>query len=241
MEVNKIIQGDSLEVLKTLPDESVDIIFTSPPYNKAGYEGFIRKPHRQDTWGRRNISYGGLAEKDFMPEEEYRNWQVEVLNELWRVLKPKGSCFYNHKVRVAQHRASHPIEWILKSKFVFRQQLVWDRDSTPTVAPIRFLPTTELVFWLTKTATQPDFKRIDSTKEVLRIKPARSKHPAPFPEGLVRLIIKHCGGKVVLDPFMGSGTTAVVAKELGKEYIGIELNPEYIKIAEKRLQQQTLL
>jgi len=69
-----------------------------------------------------------------MDESENEKQQINVLNELHRILKHDGSIFYNHKVRVAQHKASHPIEWILKTNLTFRQQIIWDRKSSPAIA-----------------------------------------------------------------------------------------------------------
>ena len=73
-------QGDCLELLKDIPDNSIDVIITSPPYNKAGYEGFIRKRHRKDSWKQRNIDYGENTQNDFMSENEYEEWQIKILN-----------------------------------------------------------------------------------------------------------------------------------------------------------------
>lgn len=229
--------GDCLEIMKLMPNKSVDIIFTSPPYNKAGYEGFIRKRHIRDNWkGGRNIEYNGDANNDFMKESEYQLWQIDILNECWRILKEDGSMFYNHKVRVAQHKASHPIEWILKSKFIFRQQIIWNRKSSPAVAPIRFLPTTELIFWLTRDSVQPRFNRINAQGEVIELPPKPMKdHPAPFPVELVETILKHCIGDTVLDPFMGSGTTGIACRNLNRNFIGIEKDDKYFDIASKRI------
>ena len=149
--------GDCAEILPTLGQ--FDVVITSPPYNKAGYEGFIRKRHEKDSWGQRNVDYGDNPENDFMVESDYQNSQINILNEIWNHLKDDGSLFYNHKIRVANHKASHPIEWLIKTKFIFRQQLIWDRSNSPAVAPIRFLPTTELIFWMTKNQKQPNFNR----------------------------------------------------------------------------------
>lgn len=246
LNINEIYNMDCLEGLKLIPDNSIDIIITSPPYNKAGYEGFIRKNHKSDTWNRRNVSYGGKAENDFMVESEYQEWQINILNELHRILKEDGSVFYNHKIRIAQHKASHPLEWILKSNLNFRQQIIWDRGSTPTLAPIRYLPTTELIFWLTKSAIQPSFKR-DKTStmkgEVWRINPNKdATHPASYPIEIVDNILMHIpnenGDKVVLDCFMGSGTTAVSSVKNGFNYLGLELNAEYVKLAKDRITKQ---
>lgn len=242
-EYNRVHNIDVLEGLKQLPDNSVDVIITSPPYNKAGYEGFIRKPHKADSWKNRNISYDGDANNDFMPEDEYEKWQIEILNECWRVLKPDGSLFYNHKVRLAKHKASHPLEWCLKTKLVFRQELIWDRHSTLALAPIRFLPTTELILWFTKERRQPNFKRnIDAVHktEVLRINPEKDNdHPAPFPKELVDALLVHIDNKegtaVVLDIFAGSGTTLIAGIERGFKTLGFEKSESYVEMANKRI------
>lgn len=74
MELNKIYNIDCLEGLRQLEDNSIDVIITSPPYNKAGYEGFIRKRHSKDSWSKRNIDYDGNEYIDFMPEDKYQEW-----------------------------------------------------------------------------------------------------------------------------------------------------------------------
>lgn len=241
IELNKIYNEDCLTGMKNIPDNFVDIVITSPPYNKAGYEGFIRKSHCKDTWTqKRNIDYNNDASVDFLNDEDYQKNQIAVLNEIHRIIKPDGIVFYNHKVRIAQHKASHPIEWLLKTNLIFRQQLIWKRNGSPAVAPIRFLPDTELIFVLTKSPCQPNFNRINGQGEVFSINFDDNTHPAPFPERLIYELLQHCGGNVVLDPYMGSGTVAVVSKKLNKQYIGFELFPEYIKMAEKRISSVNL-
>lgn len=227
-----IIQGDCLEKLKELPSESVDCVVTSPPYNKGWYGKHTPSVH--DVWKQRNIEYGDF--KDNLEPSEYVKQQTKLLEELVRIIKPAGSIFYNTKPVIANHRLVYPT-------FVFdfnvRQQIVWDRGSTPQLAPIRWYPTTEYIFWITKGRVQPKFYRTGKHRgEVWRINPKPMKeHPAPFPSELVEqcLISTTDGGDTVLDPFMGSGTTGVVAEQLGRKFIGIELNPEYIDVAEKRL------
>lgn len=240
--LNHIERCDVMAGLTSLPDNSIDVIITSPPYNKAGHEGFIRKPHAADAWKQRNIDYSGDAANDFMPEDKYQEWQIAVLNECARVLKPDGSMFYNHKVRVAQHKASHPIEWITKSNLIFRQQIIWDRGSSPAVAPIRYLPTTELIFWLTKERRQPRFNRRKDTLyagEVWRFNARPNPdHPAPFPLDLPDNILHNIGeGAVVLDPFMGTGTTAISAIKHQCFFVGFEISEEYCRIAQQRIDE----
>ena len=153
----KLINDDCLNALDKISNNSIDVIITSPPYNKAGYEGFIRKSHNKDSWKRRNIDYQDNPYSDFMEDSKYQDWQIKILNKCYDLLKDDGSIFYNHKIRVAKHKASHPIEWLLKTKLIFRQQIVWNRKASPTVAPIRYIPNTELIFWLTKNQKQPNF------------------------------------------------------------------------------------
>tara|TARA_R100001440_G_scaffold9072_1_gene17135 strand:- start:333 stop:1085 length:753 start_codon:yes stop_codon:yes gene_type:complete len=237
MELNKIYNEDCLDTMAKMSDNFVDVIITSPPYNKAGYEGKIRKRHKNDTWKSRNIDYDDNSNNDFMNESEYQEKQVKVLNEMQRVLKDNGSVFYNHKIRVANHKASHPIEWILKSNLNLRQQIIWNRKGSPALSPIRYLPTTELIFWLTKTNIQPNFirhKNTHFTGEVWEITPKPNKlHPAPFPEILVDNILKCIHNKnniTVYDPYSGSGTTCKVANNYGFNFIGSEIVSSYIDV-----------
>jgi site-specific DNA-methyltransferase (adenine-specific) len=238
LSLDLIYNENCFETMSKIKDNSIDLVITSPPYNKAGYEGFIRKRHDKDSWKGRNIDYGDESENDFMIEEDYKNEQIKMLNELHRILKPNGSVFYNHKVRVAQHKGSHPIEWILKSNFTFRQQITWNRKNSPAVAPIRYLPNTELIFWLTKTACQPNFERQKDSLfigEVWEFSAKPNKlHPAPFPEELPINIIMNLKDKknaIVYDPYAGTGTTCKVAKQFGLNYIGSEINKCYAERA----------
>ncbi len=96
--LNKIIQGDSLIVLKTLPDEIVDVGVTSPPYNKG---------ENKKGWLVKNVKYSGIT--DSLPEEKYQKNQIEVLNEIFRITKPDGSFFLQsqNKMGKRQYASSH--------------------------------------------------------------------------------------------------------------------------------------
>ncbi len=104
--INQVIHGDALEVLKEISDNSIDLGITSPPYNKKEKYG---------GWLVDKVKYKGY--RDVMPEEEYQSWQVEVLNELYRVIKEGGSFFYNHKVRYEDGKMIHPLQWLMKWRF----------------------------------------------------------------------------------------------------------------------------
>ena len=244
LELNKVHQMDCLKGLKLIEDNSIDLIITSPPYNKAGLHKIKKQIHygKSRKWNE-TIDYGGFLDADNMDEEEYEKWQIDVLNECYRVLKPNGSVFYNHKNRIYKGSIISPYKWLFQSKFIIRQEIIWDRGSTHNVNRKRYLPTTEQIFWLTKT-NKPTFDRLLTTKfknEVWNIPFERNNnHPAPFPIDIPNNIIScvKCNRSdiIVLDPFMGSGTTALSAKNNDCKWIGFELFDEYIDMTNKRLQ-----
>lgn len=241
LELNKIYQIDVLEGLKLLDDESIDLIITSPPYNKMGLNG---KQKGKKWYG--TIDYGGDENIDNKPEDEYQKWQIQILNECYRVLKNDGSMFYNHKNRIIKGKGeiSNPYSWIVKTPFKIRQEIIWDRGSTNDVNRKRYLPTTEKLYWLTKT-NKPNFDRkIDTPfkKEVWNFPfETNTKHPAPFPIELPNNII-HCVKNnrniIILDPFMGSGTVALSAIKHNCNYIGFEIITEYIELTNKRIKDE---
>lgn len=150
--------------------------------------------------------------------------------------------FYNHKIRVKKNQISHPLEWITKSKFICRQEIVWDRATSVNVDKCRYLPSTERIYWLIKEPKNPCFHRVDGINwkgEVWKFAPSRDKnHPAPFPIELPNNIIPCVaqGERItVLDPFMGSGTVAVSAIKNNCNYIGFEKFQKYVDIANKKM------
>ena len=232
---NQIVCGDVLEVLKTLPDESIDVGVTSPPYNKG---------ENKKGWLVANVRYAHSTDK--LPEETYQNWQVEVLNEIWRVTRPGGSFFYNHKIRWEKGTLLHPYAWVSKTKWLLRQELIWDRQIAANLRGWRFWQVDERIYWLYKPVGRhlvgEELKsRHALLTSIWRFPPERNnEHPAPFPLMLplraIYAVLDDARDKVVLDPFAGSGTTLLAAKILGHRYIGIEISPEYVQLAEHRLE-----
>ena len=224
METNKIYNIDVLEGLKQLEDNSIDLIITSPPYN-------IGKMHSN------HIQFGTYAGND-MDEKEYQDWQVKILDECFRVLKQSGSMFYNHKVRIKNGLAIHPLEWVSKSKFLLKQELVWNQKKSANSDKIRFFPYTERIYWLVKNKDVKANNKL-SLSDCWDIVPTNKRkdnnHIAVMPEKVVENILSAFEGKIVLDIFSGYATTLLVAKQKGREFIGFEINPEFIKIAEERL------
>lgn len=231
--INKIVCGDVLEVLKTFPDNCIDVGITSPPYNKG---------EKHKGWLVNNVKYHKTSDK--LPEKEYRQEQIDVLNEIYRVTKEGGSFFYNHKLRWERGKMYHPIEWLLKTKWVIRQEIIWDRIIAANIRGWRFWQVDERVYWLYKPKNNNKIGgELESkhalTTSIWRFPPERKNgHPAPFPIELpTRAIYSILNNKrgIVLDSYIGSGTTAVAAKLLGCDYIGIDISEKYCEDSRKRL------
>lgn len=234
---------DVLEGIKQLDDESIDIIITSPPYNKGGLNG---KRNKGTKWNK-TIDYGGDFNIDNKPEDEYQEWQLNILKECFRVLKKDGLMFYNHKNRIVKGKGYiiSPYTWLLKSPFLIRQEIIWNRKSGPNQEQSRYIPSYENIYVLTK---QKDtlFKRnkdIEYKTDVWAINPDRhNDHPAPFPIDIPRNILSSLNEEkakdrviTVFDPFNGSGTTGVAAVEKGFNYIGFDIIDEYLQETERKI------
>lgn len=228
MELNKIYNMDCLEGMKKLESNSVDLIITSPPYN-------LGKQHH--TGNNRFKSYEEYD--DNMPEELYQQWQIEVLNECLRVLKEDGSMWYNHKNRVKDGKQITPYEWLLKTDFIVKQEVIWQNGSQ-NFDKIRLYPMTERIYWLAKSPKTKMFNSINhhdffSRSEWQPVK-TKGSHKRAYPVKMCEDII-NCfpNATSILDPFMGSGTTAIACKNLGKDYIGFEMSKEYCEAANERI------
>jgi len=231
--LNRIIQGDALNVLKKLPDNIVDIGVTSPPYNKG---------ENKKGWLVKNVKYSGATDK--LQEDKYQENQIAVLDEIFRITKPGGSFFYNHKLRWEKGQMFHPMDWLTKTKWIIRQEIIWDRMIAANIRGWRFWQVEERIYWLYKPKGKNLIGEELKPKHALltsiwRFPPERENpHPAPFPIELpARIIYSIMDEKhgIVLDPYCGSGTSLVAAKILGNDFIGIEISEEYIKFAEARL------
>ena len=329
-QTNKIIQGDSLKVLKTFPDESINCVITSPPY-----------------WGLRDYGVTGQLGLEKTPEE-YVEKMVEIFQEVKRVLKKDGTLWLNlgdsyasngreggdidkdngmdierGRGRLNKHPTIKPkdivgIPWrvalaLQANGWYLRQDIIWAKPNPmPESVTDRCTKSHEYVFLLTKSAKyyfdneaikevatgydggkdtmmkgskkykngnylaggnanslaikgrerwqyknlQEDGQTPNTMHEkrlvgeeylspvrnkrsvwTVTTKPFREAHFATFPEDLIQpMVLAGCPKNgIILDPFIGAGTTAVVALKADKNFIGIELNPQYIKIAEDRI------
>lgn len=264
--LNNVTQGDCLAVMRGIPDESVDLIITSPPYAD-----------------RRKSTYGGVH------ADEYIDWFLPIAREYKRILKPTGSLFINIKPHCDKgERVLYVFELVLALKkdvgFRFTDEFTWTKNGVPGKFKGRFKNGFEPVYHFTKSADytfnpydvatdikEESIKRaqrkacgettngsgfagmregsslVNAKKalpsNVLHIPQksnqhtAQSKHPAVFPVELPEFFIKAFSneGDVILDNFLGSGTTAVAAINTGRQFIGIEREQDYITIATQRI------
>lgn len=262
---NAIVKGSCEEVLKALPDDSVDLIFTSPPYADQ-----------------RSSTYGGIK------PDHYVNWFLPKADQFFRVLKPTGSFILNIKERVVNgERHTYVIDLILALRqkgWLWTEEYMWHKkNSHPGKWPNRFRDNWERLLHFTKTKTfamyqdevmvpvgdwaQDRLKNLsekDKTRDNSRVGSGFGKnvsrwvgrsmvypsnvlfmatecynrqHSAVFPVALPEWFIKLFTqqGDFVLDPFNGSGTTCVAAKRLKREYLGIDINAEYCDLAREKL------
>ena len=227
-----IHQGDCLSVMRKMEDESIGLVVTSPPYNIKNSTGNGLKSGGR-MWRNPAIKHGYDGFDDCMPHNEYVAWQRDCLTEMMRLLKPDGAVFYNHKWRVQKGLLQDRADIV--DGFPVRQILIWERAGGINFNSRFFLPNFEVIYLIAK----PDFKLLPKANGlgcIWRInQETRNPHPAPFPVELPKRCIESVGVGPVLDPFMGSGTTAIAAESAGFDWIGIERSPSYVVMANERI------
>lgn len=235
MKTNTLITGNALTILQKLPNNSVHVGVTSPPYNKQ---------ENKKGWLVKNVKYDIASDKK--TESSYQKEQIAALNELYRVIKPGGHFFYNHKIRWEKGTLLHPVEWLSKTKWVLRQELIWDRGIAANIRGWRFWQIDERIYWLYKPKQENNkigkelLSRHALVTSIWKMRPENNNpHPAPFPLALparcIYSVLDESPG-IVIDPYCGSGTTLVAAQLLGHSFIGIDISPDYISMARTRLE-----
>jgi len=244
---NRIISGDCIEAMRSLPAGSVDMVFADPPYNLQ-LEGELHRPNNsrvdgvEEAWDR------------FDDFASYDRFSEAWLAAARRVLKPEGTLWvigsYHNIFRVGA-RLQDLGYWILND-------VVWRKTNPmPNFRGRRFTNAHETMIWCAKDRAARYRFNYEAMKslnddlqmrsdwllpicnggERLKDRDGRKAHPTQKPEALLHRVILASTqpGDLVLDPFFGTGTTGVVAKRLGRSYIGIERDKSYIAVAEKRL------
>jgi len=255
MKLDEIYNGSS-ENMTEIETGTVDLVVTSPPYN-------IDIQYGNKTAKGKVLESKGIKYRDNMKEEDYRRMLASVFSECKRVLKDTGSIWINIKNRVVGGVVLPPF-WIQDffDDLYLKNLIIWNFDWGGSTSR-RFAPRYEFVFWFVKNKDHYTFNLDDVKVPALNYRPDRYKsqwknptdvwrismvsgnfeertsHPAQYPEELVeRILLAGTNrGDVVLDPFMGSGTSAVVAKKLGRHYLGYETVKEYCDIARERLEK----
>lgn len=239
LELNKIYCEDCLETLARMDDNSIDLIVTSPPYNKNAYATDKGSDKSWSALRGRQIPYDKYD--DNLPPNVYEDWQKQVISQCLRVLKPHGSMFYNHKDIIVDGIIIPP-KWVYD--FKIHQQIIWNRGSSLANDPHYFQPITEYIYWIVKEPKQVYFDKSQCVfrQSIWNINfEINTQHPAPFPKNLVGNIIKGCTKEndVIYDPFMGSGTTALMAVKFKRNYIGSEISQDYVDMANNRIYNET--
>ncbi len=225
--------------MKAIPDETIGTIVTSPPYNIKNSTGNGLKNPNGGKWPNAALQNGYVEHSDSMSHQEYVRWQRECISEMMRILRQDGVIFYNHKWRV-QNGIMQDREEIIRD-FPVRQIIIWQRDGGINFNPGYFLPTYEVIYMITK----PKFKLVPKANkigDVWRISQERNNpHPAPFPVQLAKNCILATDNGIVMDPFLGSGTTAIAAKICDREWIGVEQSREYCTLAKRRIEETSTI
>lgn len=222
----QLINGDAIEEMAKLEDNSVDLILTDPPYN-------ISRDNNFHTMGRAGIDFG---------EWDYNHDLEPFFAEFARSLKSGGSLVVFNAWKnlgcMAKWGESQGLE--VKDMIRLRKQ-----NPMPRNKDRRYITDYECAVWFTKPGAKWIFNRQDAPyqRPEVEVPVKKGKHPTEKAINAMEwLILTHSNkGDVVLDPFMGSGTTGVAAKNLGRDFIGIELEPEYFKIAEDRIKNTFIL
>ena len=251
MKLDSIIEGDSIEVLKSLPSNSVDMIFSDPPYNLQ-LKSNLKRPDHSNVEGVDNDW------DKFFSFKEYDNFTYNWLKECRRILKDNGTIWtigsYHNIYRVGSTLQNIGF-WILND-------IIWRKSNPmPNFKGRRFTNAQETLIWAAKSEKSKytfNYDAMKSLNEDLQMRSdwllpicngnerlkenGKKVHPTQKPESLLtRVIISSTNiGDIILDPFFGTGSTGAVAKKLSRKWIGIEKDKKYIKYALKRIKNISL-
>jgi site-specific DNA-methyltransferase (adenine-specific) len=211
-----IVNGDCLEYLRTLDEKSIDLIVTDPPYNMA-YNG------------RGKINSFEIFENDDLTDENHSKWFSEILVEMHRVLKDDSAIYI-----WIDWRNYARFYGLIKQFFDIKNCIVWDKTSIGMGQYYRF----QHEFCIYSHKGKPILNVKGSCADVWQIKRETGyEHPTQKPITLMYKCLQNSSSSdnIILDPFMGSGSTLVAAEMLGLRAIGIELDEKYYELSKRRL------
>ena len=219
---NQVVCGDCLEGMKLIPDKSIDLVLTDPPY-KVGAKGCGLAGNRAYL---KDITEADIAD----------GFDFGILEECLRVLKNPNIIIFCGKQQLFEY-----MQWVHKKGFKW-QLITWNKTNPTPLTNNNYLPDTEYIFhiWENRKLTG-EYK--DKAKFYLStVEKNRFSHPTVKPINLIQKFLKvgSSENNLILDPFMGSWTTARACKDLGRGFIGFEISEKYCKIGESRLEQQNL-
>jgi len=254
LKINQVYTGDCINILDREVDKfSIDLIFADPPYN-------LSKSNLKWIGNKTGGDWFKMNEKwDSMTNQEYLEFTYKWIKACRRVMKKNGSIY----ISSTYHNIGEIIIVLKNLKFKINNIITWKKtNAMPNMTKRVFTHSSEFIVWAVKGKKwifnyeklkniNPDKKKDGSPKQMrdvwempvvqgkerLTKSSGRALHPTQKPEEILKRIIIASSNKddIVLDPFLGSGTTAAVAKKLRRKWIGIENNKEYVKAAKKRI------
>lgn len=272
---NSVIEGDCLKVLPKIPDGSIDLVLTDPPYMISSSVKIRRQRNplkfdskskmaaglRARQWIRKNEGRTEWKFKGKDIEYEFGSWDIfetmtdylkfteEWFKECIRVLRKGG-----HVITFCdKHKITYLVHWAEKLGVKTRQPLFWVKSNpVPQARKVAFMSAIEMCYWGTKETTGREFATFnyelgqhpDYVKEPICSGNERRQfgfHPTQKPLKVIEWILSYLSKKddIVLDPFLGSGTTAIACKRLKRNFIGIEKEPKYVKMSRERIKGQS--
>lgn len=242
--LNQIVCADSLKTLQSLPDNCIDLVFTSPPYNFG-------------------LDYSEDKNNDSMDWESYFSNLFEILEQCIRVLKYGGRFVINIQPLFSDYIPLHHFisNFIISKKLIWKGEIIWEKNNynckytswgswkSPSSPYLKYIWEFLEVFCKGDLKMTNNSENIDITADDFKdwvyakwsIAPERKMkefgHPAIFPEELARRVLQLFSFKndIILDPFNGVGTTCVVAKKFNRNYLGIDISKSYCEVANNRL------
>lgn len=242
--INKVVQGDCLEIMRKIPDNSTDVTFADPPFNlKKKYNSYYDKHE----------------------VEEYLSWCKKWLNEMVRITKPTGSIFVHNIPKWLIYFGSY-----LNEIAIFRHWIAWDAMGSPlgkTLLPnhygiLYYVKSDKFKFYDIRMLHKrcrvcryilqdyggkkgqmhkfgPLVSDVWTDIHRIRHKKRRDEHPCQLPLHLLErlLLMSSDEGDIILDPFVGTGTTVIAAKKLGRRFIGIDIDPKYVEMTNRKLEE----